>query len=71
MAKKTTQTEQNTQDIKEIRTDLKVIKNNHLAHIEKDMDKQSQKIEKMDARLWWVLGLLVASTAIGAAGGLL
>jgi hypothetical protein len=71
MAKKTSQTEQNTQDIKEIRTDLKVIKNNHLAHIEKDMDKQSQKIEKMDARLWWVLGLLVASTAIGAAGGLL
>jgi hypothetical protein len=71
MTKKTTQTEQNTQDIKEIRTDLKVIKNNHLAHIEKDMDKQSQKIEKMDARLWWVLGLLVASTAIGAAGGLL
>ncbi len=70
MAKKT-QTEQNTQDIREIRTDLKVIKNNHLAHIEKDMDKQSQKIEKMDARLWWVLGLLVASTAIGAAGGLL
>ena len=71
MAKKTSQTEQNTQDIKEIRTDLKVIKNNHLAHIEKDMDKQSQKIEKMDARLWWVLGLLVASTLIGAAGGML
>jgi hypothetical protein len=68
---KKTQTEQNTQAIREIRTDLKVIKNNHLAHIEKDMDKQSQKIEKMDARLWWVLGLLVASTAIGAAGGLL
>tara|TARA_X000001382_G_C3170401_1_gene179269 strand:+ start:1403 stop:1615 length:213 start_codon:yes stop_codon:yes gene_type:complete len=68
---KKTQTEQNTQAIREIRTDLKIIKNNHLAHIEKDMDKQSQKIEKMDARLWWVLGLLVASTAIGAAGGLL
>jgi hypothetical protein len=42
-----------------------------LAHIEKDMEKQSQKIEKMDARLWWVLGLLVASTALGAAGGIL
>lgn len=70
MAKKS-QTEENTQAIREIRTDLKIIKNNHLAHIEKDMDKQSQKIEKMDARLWWVLGLLVASTAIGAAGGLL
>jgi hypothetical protein len=68
---KKSQTEQNTQAIREIRTDLKVIKNNHLAHIEKDMEKQSQKIEKMDARLWWVLGLLVASTALGAAGGIL
>jgi hypothetical protein len=68
---KKSQTEMNTQAIREIRTDIKVIKNNHLAHIEKDMEKQSQKIEKMDARLWWVLGLLVASTALGAAGGIL
>jgi hypothetical protein len=68
---KKSQTEQNTQAIREIKTDIKVIKNNHLAHIEKDMEKQSQKIEKMDARLWWVLGLLVASTALGAAGGIL
>ena len=68
---KKSQTEQNTQAIREIKTDIKVIKNNHLAHIEKDMEKQSNKIEKMDARLWWVLGLLVASTALGAAGGIL
>jgi hypothetical protein len=68
---KKSQTEMNTQAIREIKTDIKVIKNNHLAHIEKDMEKQSQKIEKMDARLWWVLGLLVASTALGAAGGIL
>jgi hypothetical protein len=61
----------NTQAIREIKTDIKIIKNNHLAHIEKDMEKQSNKIEKMDARLWWVLGLLVASTALGAAGGIL
>jgi|TARA_R100000734_G_C3318214_1_gene112148 hypothetical protein len=68
---KKTQTEVNTQAIREIKTDIKIIKNNHLAHIEKDMEKQSNKIEKMDARLWWVLGLLVASTALGAAGGIL
>tara|TARA_R100001510_G_C7470724_1_gene87105 strand:+ start:250 stop:462 length:213 start_codon:yes stop_codon:yes gene_type:complete len=68
---KKSQTEVNTQAIREIKTDIKIIKNNHLAHIEKDMEKQSQKIEKMDARLWWVLGLLVASTALGAAGGIL
>ena len=68
---KKSQTEQNTQAIREIKTDIKIMKNNHLAHIEKDMEKQSNKIEKMDARLWWVLGLLVASTALGAAGGIL
>tara|TARA_Y100001973_G_C5199166_1_gene336409 strand:- start:1877 stop:2089 length:213 start_codon:yes stop_codon:yes gene_type:complete len=68
---KKSQTEVNTQAIREIKTDIKIIKNNHLAHIEKDMEKQSNKIEKMDARLWWVLGLLVASTALGAAGGIL
>lgn len=65
------QTEQNTTHIAEIKTDIKIIKENHLAHIERDMEKQSNKIEKMDARLWWVLGLLVASTIIGAAGRML
>lgn len=65
------QTEQNTTHIAEIKTDIKIIKENHLAHIESDMEKQSNKIEKMDARLWWVLGLLVASTIIGAAGRML
>lgn len=65
------QTDKNTADITEIKTDIKIIKENHLRHIEQDMTKQSNKIEKMDARLWWVLGLLVASTALGAAGGLL
>ena len=39
--------------------------NNHLYHIEKDMERQTKKIEKLDNRIWWVLGILVVSTVIG------
>jgi len=36
-----------------------------LRHLEADMAKQSKAIEKIDNRIWWVLGILVASTVIG------
>tara|TARA_Y100000114_G_scaffold86267_1_gene79806 strand:- start:168 stop:380 length:213 start_codon:yes stop_codon:yes gene_type:complete len=62
------QTEQNTQAIREIKTDIKIIKENHLKHIEKDMEKQTKIIDKLDNRLWWVLGLLIASTVAGMLG---
>ena len=62
------QTDQNTADIAEIKTDVKIIKENHLAHIQKDMEKQTKTIDKLDNRLWWVLGLLVASTVAGMLG---
>ena len=62
------QTELNTQSIREIKTDIKIIKENHLKHIEKDMEKQTKIIDKLDQRLWWVLGLLVASTVAGMVG---
>lgn len=62
------QTDQNTADIAEIKTDIKIIKENHLHHIEKDMEKQTKTIDKLDQRLWWVLGLLVASTVAGMVG---
>ena len=54
-------TEKNSADIEEIKQDIHTIKTNHLHHIEKDMCKQSKQIEKIDNRIWWVLGLLVAS----------
>jgi len=62
------QTDQNTQAIREIKTDIKIIKENHLKHIEKDMEKQTKTIDKLDNRLWWVLGLLIASTVAGMLG---
>ena len=59
-----TQTEQNTADIQEIRNDIHTIKSNHLFHIEKDMAELKEKVKAMDARLWWILGVLVSTTII-------
>ena len=58
-------TEQNAKDIVDIKHSIDTIKDNHLAHLEADMAKQSKAIEKIDNRIWWVLGILVASTVIG------
>lgn len=55
-------------EIEEIKSDIQTIKNNHLAHIEKDMNRMDKRIEKMDNRIWWVLGLLVASMVAGFLG---
>ena len=45
-----------------IKKDITTIKDNHLAHIEKDMNLIHAKVDKLDNRLWWVLGILIAST---------
>lgn len=63
------QIEKNTTDIETIKQEITTIRQNHLHHIEKDLEKQSKLIEKIDARVWWILGLLVASTVIGMIGG--
>ena len=61
-------TQQNTKDIKEIKDDLKTIQHNHLHHIEIDMKRQSKTMEKLDNRIWWILGLLVVSTVMSMIG---
>lgn len=60
------QTEKNTADIAEIKTDLKIIRDNHLFHIEKDMNKIEKRVEKMDTKIWAILVLLVGSVILGA-----
>ena len=57
--------EQNVSDIQTIKQSIETIMNNHLYHIEKYMERQTKKIEKLDNRIWWVLGILVVSTVIG------
>ena len=67
-AKQTKQLEDNSKDIQEIKSTLHTISTNHLFHIEKDMASMDKRIEKMDARLYWILGLLVASTVFAVIG---
>ena len=59
------QLNKNTSDIGEIKSTLVRLETNHIYHIEKDMEKQSKIIEKLDNRIWWILGILVVSTVIG------
>ena len=58
-------TEQNAKDIVDIKHSIDTIRDNHLHHLEIDMCKQTKSIEKIENKVWWVLGLLVVSTVIG------
>ena len=74
------QVQRNAEDIKEIKTSINTIMNNHLFHIEKDMEKVkgdtahlkdkiedvNKKVDKMDNRIWWILGLLVVGIVVPA-----
>lgn len=40
------------------------IKDNHLEHMKQDIDKLDRKVDKMDARLWWILAILVGATLV-------
>ena len=67
MSKKTfeEQVTENSMMLKVLERDINTIKDNHLKHIELDMATMNKRIEKIDARIWWVLGLLVASGLLG------
>ena len=45
-----------------IKQDINTIKDNHLAHIEKDMNRIHNKVDKIDNRLWWLAGIIIAAT---------
>jgi hypothetical protein len=50
--------------LKELAREIEIIKNNHLKHIEEDIDKIERKVNGLDARLWWVLAILVGATVV-------
>ena len=60
--------DRNSADISDIKHSLDVMKNNHLHHIEKDIEEVKRTVSKLDNRIWWVLGILVASTVISMIG---
>lgn len=53
-------------NIKELAAEVKIIKENHLAHMQQDIDNIEKKIEKMDSRVWAILILLVTVVVLPA-----
>jgi len=45
-----------------IKRDISTIKDNHLHHIEKDVSEIKNQVEKIDSRLWWFAGIIIAAT---------
>ena len=58
---RTLRTNSTDTDIALIQQELDTIKNNHLHHMKEDIDRVEKKVDKIDNRLYWILGLLVAS----------
>ena len=51
-------------DTKIISTDIKTIKDNHLAHIETTLGSLDKKIEKLDTRVWSILfGIVILAAS--------
>jgi prefoldin subunit 5 len=57
-------TRENKERIIKIEKDIDTIINNHLAHIESDMASLRKTVEKVDNRIWWIAGLIIAG-AVG------
>lgn len=52
--------------LKELAAEVKLIKDNHLKHMQDDIDNIEKKIEKMDNRVWAILILLVGAVVLPA-----
>ena len=45
-----------------IKKDISIIKDNHLHHIEKDVNEIKKNVDRIDSRLWWFAGIIIAAT---------
>jgi len=52
--------------LKDLAAEVKVIKENHLAHMQQDIDNIEKRLEKMDNRIWAILILLVGAVVLPA-----
>ena len=50
-------------DTKIIRSDISTIKNNHLSHMQEDIDRIESKLDKLDTRVWSILFAIVILAA--------
>ena len=48
--------------LEQIEDDIKIIKENHLFHIEKDVVSIKESIVKMDDRIWTIMLLIIGAT---------
>lgn len=44
-----------------LKKDVETIRDNHLVHLKEDVDRIENKVDKIDTRIWAILGVLVAS----------
>ena len=58
-------------DTKEISTEIRVIKTNHLHHLSMDMERMDKKIDKLDNRVWAILFGIITLAATNVLLGLL
>ena len=52
--------------LKDLAAEVKIIKENHLAHMQQDIDNIEKRLEKMDSRVWAILILLVGAVVLPA-----
>lgn len=50
--------------LKELTEVVVNIRDNHLAHMQQDMDKIDKKVDKIDERLWAIIMLLIGSISV-------
>ena len=44
-----------------LKRDVETIRDNHLAHMKDDIDRIERKVDKIDNRIWWILGVLIST----------
>ena len=44
-----------------LKRDIQTIRDNHLKHMKQDIDRIERKVDKIDNRIWWVLGVLIST----------
>ena len=50
--------------LKDLAQEIKVIKENHLAHMAEDIDRVETKVDKIDNRIWAILIILCGATFV-------
>ena len=49
-------------EIKIIKKDIEMIRDNHLVHLAQDVRRVENKVDKIDMRIWGILIIIIAST---------